>query len=146
MDFYLRRNDINRVFGLETRYPMLDHELVEFCARIPLKLKIQGWFDTKYIFRKSMEPVLPHKIVHREDKLGHSIPLKNWLREVPQVKDFVLDHLSEETIRKRGYFNVAYINRLISDHMSKKRNNSHRLWTLAVLEMWLREHVDNTTG
>lgn len=140
MDFYLRRNDINRSFGVETRYPMLDHELVEYCARIPMSLKIRGWFDTKYIFRKSMEPVLPHKIVHREDKLGHSIPLKNWLRDKPQVKEFILDHLSEETIRKRGYFNVSYINGLIDEHMSMKRNNSHRLWTLAVLEMWLRAH------
>ena len=142
LDFYLRRNDINRSFGLETRYPMLDHELVEYCARIPMSLKIRGWFDTKYIFRKSMEPVLPDKIVHREDKLGHSIPLKNWLRDKPQVKEFILDHLSEETIRKRGYFNVSYINGMINEHMTMKRNNSHRLWTLAVLEMWMRVHVD----
>ena len=142
MDFYLRRNDINRMFGVEARYPMLDHELVEYCARIPMSLKIRGWFDTKYIFRKSMEPVLPHEIVFREDKLGHSIPLKNWLRDKPQVKEFILDHLSEETIRKRGYFNVSYINRMIDDHMSMKRNNSHRLWTLAVLEMWMRKHID----
>lgn len=142
MDFYFRRNDINRVFGLETRYPLLDHELVEFCARIPMSMKIRGWFDTKYIFRKSMEPVLPHKIVHREDKLGHSIPLKNWLRDKSQVKEFILDHLSEETISKRSFFNKSYINNLINDHMSKKRNNSHRLWTLAVLEMWFRAHID----
>ena len=140
MDFYLRRNDINRGFGLETRYPMLDHELVEYCAHIPMNLKIRGWFDSKYIFRKSMEPVLPYKIVHREDKLGHSIPLKNWLRDKPQVKEFILDHLSEDTIRKRGYFNLSYINGMINEHISMKRNNSHRLWTLAVLEMWLRAH------
>lgn len=140
VDFYLRRNDINRRFGLETRYPMLDHELVEYCARIPMSMKIRGWFDDKYIFRKSMEPVLPHEIVFREDKLGHSIPLKNWLRDKPQVKEFVLDHLSEDTINKRGFFNASYINRMIDDHMKMKRNNSHRLWTLAVLEMWMRQH------
>lgn len=142
MDFYLRRNDINRGFGVETRYPMLDHELVEYCARIPMNQKIRGWFDSKYIFRKSMEPVLPHEIVFREDKLGHSIPLKNWLRDKSQVKEFVLDHLSEETIRKRGFFDVSYINNMIDEHMSMKRNNSHRLWTLAVLEMWMRQHID----
>ena len=113
MDFYLRRNDINRAFGLETRYPMLDHDLVEYCARIPTSLKIRGWFDTKYILKKSMESVLPRKIVYREDKLGHSIPLKNWLRDKPVVKDFVLDHLSDSTISKRGWFKPGYINQLI---------------------------------
>jgi len=142
MDFYLRRNDINRRFGVETRYPMLDHELVEFCAKIPLSLKIRGWFDTKYIFRMAMEPVLPHRIVHRTDKLGHSIPLKNWLRDKQVVKEFVLDHLSEEAVRKRGFFNSNTIKTMVDEHMSKQRNNSHRLWTLAVLEMWLRQHVD----
>jgi asparagine synthase (glutamine-hydrolysing) len=89
-----------------------------------------------------MESVLPHKIVHREDKLGHSIPLKNWLRDKAQVKEFILDHLAEETIRRRGYFKISYINGLIDEHMNMKRNNSHRLWTLAVLEMWMREHID----
>ena len=141
MDFYLRRNDINRGFGLETRYPMLDHELVEFCATIPASMKIHGWFDTKYIFKKAMEPVLPREIVHRKDKLGHSIPLKNWMRDDPRVRDFVLDHLSESMVRKRGFFRPEYINELIRQHMDRRRNNSHRLWTLAVLEMWYEKKI-----
>jgi len=142
VDFYLRRNDLNRRFGLETRYPMLDHELVEFCARIPTSLKIKGWFDTKYILKKAMEPVLPHGIVHREDKLGHSIPLKNWIRDDPAVREFVLDHLSEESVARRGWVRPEFVRAQVEEHMAMRRNNSHRLWTLAVLEMWLREHID----
>lgn len=143
-DFYLRRNDINRMFGLETRYPLLDHGLVEYCARIPADLKIRGWFDTKYIFKKSMETVLPREIVYRKDKLGHSIPLKNWLRDKSEVKEFVLDLLAESTVRRRGLFKADYISNLIKDHMEKRRNNSHRIWTLAVLEMWLRGRKEPT--
>ena len=142
MDFYLRRNDINRRAGLETRYPMLDHELVEFCATLPEQLKIRGWFDTKYILKKAMEPVLPREIVYREDKLGHSIPLKNWMRDNPRVREFVLDHLSASVVRKRGLFRTEYINELVRQHMDKRRNNSHRLWTLAVLEMWYQKVID----
>ena len=142
VDFYLRRNDINRRIGLETRYPMLDHELVEFCATIPEQLKIRGWFDTKYILKKAMEPVLPREIVYREDKLGHSIPLKNWMRDNPRVREFVLDHLSPAVVRKRGFFSTEYINELVRQHMDKRRNNSHRLWTLAVLEMWYQKVID----
>jgi len=140
VDFYLRRNDLNRMYGLETRYPMLDHKLVEFCASMPTAMKIRGWFDTKYIFKKAMERTLPHDIVYRKDKLGHSIPLKNWMRDHAGVREFVLDLLSRDTINKRGIFQPAYVSGLIDDHMKKRRNNSHRLWTLAVLEMWLRKH------
>ena len=142
VDFYLRRNDLNRSFSIESHYPLLDHRLVEFCASIPSKMKINGWFDTKYIFKKAMEKVLPHKIIYRKDKLGHSIPLKNWIRENKKVGDFIFDHVSEEVIKKRGYFNSERVGRLIDEHINKRRNNSHRIWALAVVEMWFRENID----
>ena len=143
VDFYLRRNDLNRCFGLESRFPLLDHKLVEFCARIPSELKIKGWFDTKYIFKKAMEDVLPHNIIYRKDKLGHSIPLKNWIRDDLRVRELILDYVSPAVVAKRGLFNGEFITRLTNDHLAKRRNNSHRLWALAVLEMWLHHFIDN---
>ncbi len=142
IDFYLRRNDLNRCFSLETRYPLFDHQLVEFCASLPTDLKIRGWFDTKYIFKKAMENVLPREIVHREDKLGHSIPLKNWMRDDPKVQSFVMNYLNDGVIKKRGIFNPQFVQSLVNEHMAKRRNNSHRLWGLAVFEMWMQEHHD----
>ncbi len=143
IDFYLRRNDLNRRFGLETRFPLLDHKLVEFCATMPSQLKIKGWFDTKYIFKKAMEGTLPHDIIYRKDKLGHSIPLKNWIRDDVKVKELILDHVSPAVVERRGFFNSEVIAELVNDHLAKRRNNSHRLWTLAVLEMWLHHFIDN---
>jgi asparagine synthase (glutamine-hydrolysing) len=140
VDFYLRRNDLIRKFGVEVRFPLLDHELIEYCAKIPSDLKVRGWFDTKYILKKAMDDILPNEIVYREDKLGHSIPLKNWLRDDKLTQEFVFDFLSEETIRSRGWFNPDYVASLVRDHLQKRRNNSHRLWALAVLEMWLQGH------
>ncbi len=140
VDFYLRRNDLNRCFSLETRYPLFDHRLVEFCASLPSEHKIRGWFDTKYIFKKAMENVLPTEIVHRQDKLGHSIPLKNWMRDDKQVQAFVMNYLNDGVIKKRGIFNPLFVQNLVNEHMAKRRNNSHRLWGLAVFEMWMQEH------
>jgi len=134
VDFYLRRNDLIRKLSVETRFPMLDPDLIT---------KIQGWFDTKYILKKSMEGLLPHDIIYRKDKLGHSIPLKNWIRDDPDVRGFILDFLSEDSVRRRGLFRYAAVEKMIAEHMKKRRNNAHRLWTLAVLEMWLREHYDS---
>jgi asparagine synthase (glutamine-hydrolysing) len=144
VDFYLRRNDLNRSLGLETRYPFLDIELVELCAQIPSNLKIRGWFDTKYIMKKAVEPWLPREIVYREDKLGHSIPMKNWIRDNDFVRDFVGDILASDRLKRRGLVNASYVRRLWDDHMTSQVNNSHRLWTLAVLELWLEKHNDAT--
>lgn len=143
VDFYLRRNDLNRRLGLESRFPLLDHKLVEYCATMPSALKIKGWFDTKYIFKKAMEGVLPHNIIYRKDKLGHSIPLKNWIRENKQVRELILDHVSPGVIKHRGLFDGERIARLTNDHLARRRNNSHRLWALAVLEMWMHHFIDN---
>jgi len=140
VDFYLRRNDLNRSLGLENHYPMLDRELVDFCAAIPSRLKIHGWFDTKYVLKKAAEGLLPEQILHRKDKLGHSIPMKNWIRESNVVREFVLETISGQ--KKRGLFQPAAISKMVNDHLEKKHNNSHRLWALTVLEAWLSSRFD----
>lgn len=142
VEFYLRRMNLNDKFHLEPRYPMLDYRLIEYCATLPSEVKFKGWSDTKYIFKKAMAGVLPDEIVFRKDKLGHSIPLKNWMRDNAKIKEFVLDFLAEDTLKKRGYFHPAFVTKMVDQHMSKSRNNSHRIWALAVLEMWLQKNFD----
>lgn len=50
--------------GIESRVPFLDHELVEFCAKIPTK-HYQNLFWDKRILREAMKPWLPDKFCQR---------------------------------------------------------------------------------
>ena len=140
--FYLRRMDLIRRYGVESRFPLLDDRLVEFGASMPSGLKIRRGSDTKYILKQAMRGILPDEIVFRKDKLGHSIPLKNWMRNDSGVQSLMMDLLSRENIEKRGFFDARVVSGFVDDHLSWKRNNSHRLWALMVLELWLREHLD----
>jgi len=140
--FYLRRMDLLRHYGIESRFPMLDERLIQYGATIPSMMKIRGRSDTKYILKKTMEDILPGEIVHRKDKLGHSIPLKNWMRDDARVKSFMMDILTPESLKKRGLFDGSTVSKYIEEHLLKRRNHSHRLWALMVLELWLREHYD----
>jgi asparagine synthase (glutamine-hydrolysing) len=115
---------------------LLDHRLVELAATIPSSLKIRGGSDAKYIERQMMRGILPEPIVNRKDKLGHSIPLKNWLRTNRSVQTFVQDVLASQALRDVGV-NRPCVQRLWEEHQSYRRNNSHRLWTLTVLGLWL---------
>jgi asparagine synthase (glutamine-hydrolysing) len=137
--FYLRRMDLVRGFGLTPVFPLLDHRLFEYAAGIPSDLKFRDASNTKYIQHRAMEGVLPDEIVHRKDKLGHSIPLKNWLREDEGVKGFVYETLSDSSGRTHDLVDPAFIRRLWGDHQARRENNSHRLWSLTVLELWLRD-------
>ena len=140
--FYLRRMDLIRRYSIESRFPMLDHRLVEFCATIPSDLKIRKGSDAKYILKQTIKDILPHEIVFRKDKLGHSIPLKNWMRDNDRVKAMMMDLLSEDSLKKRGLFRAAAVSRFIDEHLAKRWNHSHRLWALMVLELWFRAHWD----
>jgi asparagine synthase (glutamine-hydrolysing) len=138
--FSLRRMDLVRQFGITPHFPLLDHRLVTYSAAIPSQLKIRGLSDAKYIQRSAVAPLLPHEIAFRDDKLGHSIPFKNWLRENDAVKMTVRNLLDGPYLQTIGV-DSAEIGRMWDNHQAKRQNNSHRLWALAVLELWLAQHA-----
>ncbi len=143
VNFYLRRMELIRHFGVEGRMPLLDHRLVEYTARIPSDLKIGKKGETKVILHKVMQGELPDEIVFRKDKLGHSVPMKNWMRESVAVQTLLKEFLSTETVRRRGLFDPAVISRMMNEHQRKSHNHSHRLWSLLVFELWCRAHLGN---
>jgi asparagine synthase (glutamine-hydrolysing) len=140
--FYFNRLLLARHFGLEVRTPFYDRKLVEFGARIPARLKLEGIERTKRLFRMAMEGVLPDVINHRKDKLGHSVPFKNWLRSDGALNQAVTETLESERFRSRGLFAPAAVERLVAEHRARRHNHSHRIWALYVLEHWLRHKLD----
>lgn len=143
VQFYLRRMDFARKQGLWPQFPMLDKDVVEFCAKIPSKLKIPSMSETKYIEKKTIEPWLPHEIVYRKDKLGHSIPLKNWMRYHDGVQKFMIEILKDGRLEKAGLFDMQIVDTMIQEHLDKKVNHSHRLWALMVLTLWMEKQIKN---
>ncbi|MCG3155187.1 MAG: Asparagine synthetase [glutamine-hydrolyzing] 1 [bacterium] len=140
--FYLRRMELIRQFGIEGRMPLLDYRLVDYTARIPSELKIGKGGETKLLLHKIMAGELPDEIVFRKDKLGHSVPMKNWMRESAVVQNLFNAYLAPEQVKRRGFFDHRYVAQLISEHRSKAHNHSHRLWGLLMLELWCRAHLD----
>ena len=73
---YADRNSM--AHGCEVRLPFLSHELVEFIFTLPSKFKIrQGW--SKWLLRKTMDPLLPAVITWRTDKVGFEPPQQQWM-------------------------------------------------------------------
>ncbi len=142
VDFYLRRMEVLRGLGLAARFPLLDRRLVEYAATIPSNLKITSDSATKHLLHAAMSDLVPEQVLNRRDKLGNSVPLKNWLRESPKLQEFVRDILSRDAVRRRGILDPAYVERLWNRHLSRRENNSHRIWSLLVLELWCQHNLD----
>ena len=64
--------------SLEVREPLMDHPLVEWLATLPSSMKLRGG-EGKYVFKKSLEPKLPHDVLYRP-KMGFAVPLARWIR------------------------------------------------------------------
>jgi asparagine synthase (glutamine-hydrolysing) len=128
--------------SLEVRVPLLDHHLVEFMATVPGNWKLKG-FQTKAIFRKALEGMLPHEIVYR-GKQGYSLPVKHLLRG--QLRDRLTTLLNESPVIREN-MNLDFVNRLIREHVAMTHNHNHVLWGLMHTAIWHRRFFENrTTG
>ena len=137
-DILVKVDRMTMAASLEARTPLLDHKLIEFVTNIPTELKLKG-IETKYIFKKAMEGIVPHDILYRE-KQGFGVPINEWINL--QLKDRIQDTLSDPQTTGRGYFDKKYIQILLDEHHKGRRDHSYSLWVLLMLELWHREFVD----
>ena len=124
--------------SLEVREPLMDHELIEWQATLPTSLKIRGG-EGKYLFKKSMEGVLPDDILYRP-KMGFAVPLARWFRG--PLRSRVRSTLLGERLLDTGWFERKSIEGLIEGHESGLRDNSASIWNLLMFEAFLRRVVD----
>ena len=123
--------------GLEVRSPLLDRDVVDFVCRLPMEYKING-LRTKYILKKAAEGYLPHNVIYRK-KQGFGVPLAKWLGD--ELKDFMLDNLSEARITRQGIFHYPYVKRLIDEQLAKTKDHREALWTLLVFQTWYDRYM-----
>lgn len=128
--------------SLEARAPLLDHELIEYVSEIPSDLKLKG-SDPKYILKKAMEGIVPNEILYRE-KQGFGVPIREWINK--QVRSRIRETLLDSTSIQRGYFDRSYIERLLNEHSTRRRDHSYPLWGLFMLELWHRQFIDSLQG
>lgn len=120
--------------SLELRVPFLDHKLVEFCCRIPATLKLRG-FTKKYLLRNIAAPYLsPEVINHR--KQGFSSPMAAWLRH--ELKELMCDILSEDALKRQGYFSPTRVRQLTEAHLSERESHEKVLFGLIMFQAWHR--------
>ena len=126
--------------SIEARVPFLDHKLVEFAFSVPSNLKVKG-LSLKYLVRQSMKGLLTDEIIDRE-KHGFGVPIREWFKS-DFIRESADEFLSESSIKHRGFFEAGYIKRLMDEHSRGKADNSHKIWTIMILEIWCRRFLDN---
>jgi asparagine synthase (glutamine-hydrolysing) len=138
-DDYLVKDDrMSMAVSLEVRVPYLDHELVEFAASLPARLKLRG-LTSKWILRRSAEGILPAPTVQRA-KQGFEVPVGRWI--AGDLRETAEELLLSPRTRDRGLFEAGVVRNLLENHLTGRENLAGKLWSLMSLEMWFRAILD----
>jgi asparagine synthase (glutamine-hydrolysing) len=125
--------------GLEARSPFLDHELVEFLAKIPGNIKVQN-SQPKHLMRKLAADYLPAPILNRK-KQGFMLPIAYWFRT--DLFPLLSRTLKNSHFVREGWFREESIQRLLDEHRSNRQDHHVRLWMLLNLELWHQIYFEN---
>jgi asparagine synthase (glutamine-hydrolysing) len=120
--------------SLEVREPLMDHPLVEWVSSLPPNFKLRDG-EGKYLLKSALDPYLPSEILYRP-KMGFAVPLAKWFRGPLRrsVRNAVLGPVLNDT----GWFDAAFLRRLVDDHQSGLSDHSTPLWTLMMFESFMR--------
>ncbi|HEY7471180.1 MAG TPA: asparagine synthase (glutamine-hydrolyzing) [Gemmatimonadota bacterium] len=118
-------------FGIDVRLPFLDHEVVEYAARIPSRLKLRPW-SRKDVLRRAMRGILPEDL-RRRPKRGLAAPIGRWLRQ--PLPDQAAALLSPGSLRAKGYFDPREIGSRLVDRRQATLDVGQLVGVLTV-QMW----------
>lgn len=119
--------------SLEGRVPYLDHRVVEFAWRLPIRSKVaeaQG----KRILRQVLGRYIPLEMVDRP-KWGFGIPLGAWLRG--PLREWAETLIEERRLRNEGFLKAEPIRSAWREHLAGSRNRQYELWDVLMFQAWL---------
>lgn len=129
-DDYLQKVDVaSMAFSLESREPLLDHSLVEWCMRLPLAWKLRGR-TPKYLLRKLAYRCVPRKLLDRP-KRGFGVPLDRWLRG--PLREWARALIEDSQAYVELGLDQQRVRELFALHLSGKRSPHPLLWATLVL-------------
>lgn len=120
---------LSMAHSVEVRCPFLDFRLVSYVNSLPGSFKIRNAVN-KYILKKAVGDLLPPDLVNRP-KEGFVQPVYSWMRG--SLKPFIVERVSE---LPEGFFNRAYVERLIACLDSDDDTVSARIWNLVCFGIW----------
>jgi asparagine synthase (glutamine-hydrolysing) len=136
----LRFEDRNTMaFGVESRVPFVDHQLVEWLATLPADMRLAGGW-TKRILRDALVNILPECVRTRKSKLGFATPdskwlcgpLTEWLSGTLNGAHYLSDLVDVPGVKQLLARRVAGDNSLSLEKM---------LFRLAIYESWARQFL-----
>jgi asparagine synthase (glutamine-hydrolysing) len=126
---------LSMAHSLEVRVPYLDKEVVEYGERLPAYFKVRNGAG-KWLHREVCKAFLPASILRRKKRGFAMNVVDNWFRAAQsrKMETMLLDRES----RIFDYLRPDAVRGLLDQHRSGASDHHKILFSLIVLEEWLR--------
>jgi len=125
--------------SLEARVPLLDHRVVEFAGKLPLRFKYEGG-QGKRLLRRILGKHIPPALFERP-KRGFAVPIRDWLRG--PLRPWAEELLAADRLQSEGFLRPEPIREKWAEHLAGKHNWQYLLWDVLMFQCWL-EHTNPT--
>ncbi len=128
-------NKMCEMAGVTVRYPLLTQEIVDLSCKIPSADKLQAK-ELRKFYKQAMVGFLPEQILNKS-KHGFGLPFGVWLKDYQPLKELAYDSIN--SLKKRPYFNAAFLDHAVKMHQSIHAGYYGELiWVLMMLELWFQ--------
>ena len=126
---------LSMAHSLEARVPYLDRTVVEYVQRLSADFKIRDG-TRKWLHRQVCQTYLPSRILKRK-KRGFAVNVVDeWFHS--SLKGALPQMLLDDTSLMFGLLKPEPVRELLKDHQLRRQDNHKLLFSLVMLEQWLR--------
>ena len=129
---------LSMAHSLEVRVPYLDRTVVEYVQRLDSHFKVRNG-SRKWVHRRVCQSYLPQVILRRKKRGFASNVVDEWFRS--SLKGKLSELLLDESSLMFGLLNPKAVRRLLEGHQSGRQDNHKLLFSLVMLEQWLRRRM-----
>jgi asparagine synthase (glutamine-hydrolysing) len=135
---FIVEDKVSMASSIESRVPLCDNEMLSFALSTPDAIKLQDNIP-KYVLKEAMRDDLPEAL-YKAKKMGFPTAFPTWYRR--DLKSYVEEILFDGRLERRNLFEMSFIRKLFENHLSGRKNNECKLWSLISIEMWFRVFFD----
>jgi asparagine synthase (glutamine-hydrolysing) len=121
--------------SVETRFPYLDHRIVELCFSLPASYKV-GFGRRKRLLFETVKQYLPSRVIESKKK-KQFVLMSNWMPLRGEHAETIRDAARSAAWQRLPYIDARRMHVFVDDYMAGRHENGYAVWRIYTASRWL---------